>query len=75
MYKYANKSGNSCVDSYQIGDNYIIVSYTSGSVYAYTYRSAGVTNVETMKSYALLGKGLSSFIRENVKDRYSKKLL
>lgn len=74
MHKYPNLSGNSCITDYQIGDNYIIVFLNKGSAYAYTYSTAGVTHVETMKSHALLGRGLCTYIKENLKPKHARKL-
>ncbi len=73
MEYYANYSGNSGVETYETGTNFIIVGFNSGSFYEYTYASAGAGNVETMKSLAVSGSGLCSFIQRNVKRGYSRK--
>lgn len=74
MERYSNLNGDSGVSSYEIGLNYIIVGFTKGGVYEYTYTSAGMTNIETMKTLAIAGRGLCSFIRRHVKKGYSRKL-
>jgi hypothetical protein len=74
METYANRSGNSGVSAYQIGTNYILVQFTSGALYEYTYSSAGSGNIETMKSYALAGSGLCSFIKRYVNKGYSRRI-
>ena len=74
MERYANRSGDSGVSGYEIGSNYIWVEFTTGSVYEYTYSSAGSANVETMKGLATNGSGLNSFINKTVKFKYSRKI-
>ena len=74
MERYANLSGNSGVAAYQTGGDYIWVQFTSGAVYEYTYASAGASNIETMKAYALSGSGLCSFIKRYVNKGYSRKI-
>lgn len=73
MENYANRNGDSGVATYEIGNNYILVGFIKGGVYEYTYGSAGSSNVETMKSLAIAGRGLCSFIQKNVKRGYSRK--
>ena len=47
MEQYRNYGGGSNVKSYSIGDTYIKVSFNkSTKVYTYSYKSAGVENVE-----------------------------
>lgn len=72
MESYANHSGNSGVSTYEIGSNYIWVGFNSGSIYEYTYSSAGTSNIENMKSLARSGSGLNSYIMRYVKKNYSR---
>ncbi len=74
MQRYANLNGKSCVCSYQIGTNYILIGFTSGSLCAYTYSSAGREDVEEMKRFAIAGRGLGDYIGNHVQDRSSRKL-
>lgn len=74
MKRYANLSGNSSVSSFQIGDHYILVGFTSGSLCAFTYSSTGKAHVETMKSFALAGRGLGTYISQNATLKSSRKL-
>ena len=74
MKRYANLSGNSNVSSFQIGDHYILIGFTSGSLCAFTYSSTGKDHVEAMKGYALAGRGLGTYISQNVKLKSSRKL-
>lgn len=72
MQIYKNLDGNSSVRAFAIGDNYIDVKFASGRIYRYSYRSAGIANVEQMKRMAVEGRGLNSFIMRNVKEMYER---
>lgn len=62
MAFYENQAGDSPILAYEIGDDSITIKYNNGSVYQFTYHSAGSANVEQMKKYALFGHGLNGFI-------------
>lgn len=70
MEKYKNLSRDSSVYAYEIGMNYIDVQFNDGSIYRYSYKSAGSSNVEQMKRYAQVGDGLGSFIQRKVRKLY-----
>lgn len=74
MERYANLSRNSGVVGYDIGDEFISVRFSDGSVYRYTFLSAGRQNVEAMKGFATSGIGLNTFINKNVRNRYDSKM-
>ena len=70
MKRYTNLSGNSGVFEYDIGPDFVRVKFLGSSTYLYTYRSAGVENVEHMKRLAKDGRGLATFITRRVRDAY-----
>ena len=72
MQNYSNLCGKSGVRTFEIGSDFIKVMFSTGAVYAYTYRSAGVEKVEEMKSLALRGCGLNSFIMKYAKYNYER---
>lgn len=72
MQNYLNLSGKSGVSAFEIGSDFIKVMFSTGAVYAYTYRSAGMEKVEEMKQLALRGCGLNSFIMRHVKYDYER---
>jgi len=74
MEIYKNLGGNSNVRAYEIGSDSITVQFGDGSTYVYTYRSAGQGNVEQMKTLAVAGSGLNSFIKRLVKKGYEAKI-
>ncbi len=74
MTLYQNAGRDSGIRSYQIGPTSIIITFSNNASYEYTYQSAGGNNIETMKSLAIQGEGLNSFINNNVKFKYSRKI-
>ena len=73
MERYKNIDGDSGVYAYECGPDYIDVQFSStGKIYRYSYRSAGVENVEHMKILASIGTGLNAFINMVVKYLYEK---
>lgn len=76
MEIYKNQSEG--IESYEAGADYITVKFstpsrTGGTVYKYSYTSAGEENVEEMKRLAELGEGLSPFITANTRKLYESK--
>jgi hypothetical protein len=74
MENYLNLHRNSGVASFEIGDNFIIVEFNDHSQYLYNYASCGAGCVEQMKSLAIAGAGLNSYISRTVKKLYASKL-
>jgi len=73
MKNYANLGGNSNVQSYEIGDNYIAVKFKgTNKIYVYSYSIAGSKNVDLAKELAENGSGLNSHIMLNMKDDFEK---
>ncbi len=73
MQPYRNIAGDSGVTAYEIGPDYITIEFSDGSVYRYTYASAGAENVERMKGLAQAGQGLDTFISTTVSKLYERK--
>lgn len=74
MQLYKNSGGDSGVSTFEIGDDYIKVQFKDGSVYLYNNSSAGSQNIQKMKSLAINGEGLNSFINTHVREKYASKL-
>jgi len=70
MKRYANLSGNSGVQSYEISATRIRVKFVTGECYTYSHQSAGKETVETMKRLAGSGKGLSTYISRHARNAY-----
>jgi hypothetical protein len=73
LMRYGNRAGNSGVVAYEARRDCIRVKFVDGTIYTYTYRSAGRENIERMKVLARSGKGLSGFISTHVRDRFASK--
>lgn len=73
MQSYSDLGGNSGVEAFEIGADYIKVLFkTSSKVYTYSYSSAGREKVEQMKILALQGHGLNSYIMRYARNDYEK---
>lgn len=72
LINYKNIQGDSGVTAYEPGKDHIKVVFND-VVYLYTYKKPGKTHVEKMKKLAKDGAGLSTYISQNVKDKYEKK--
>lgn len=72
---YYDRDGDSGIDSYECGDDWIEVTFAKGKhrVYRYTYSSAGSLHVNTMKGLAVAGDGLNSYINLHVARGYDSK--
>lgn len=65
---------DSSVAGYKINNDSIIVEFTDGAQYIYSYDIPGKSKVEYMKELAINGKGLSTYITQNIKTSFAKKL-
>ncbi|MFW5703762.1 MAG: hypothetical protein ACOCXQ_02920 [Patescibacteria group bacterium] len=74
MQHYKNLGGDSGIEAYEYGQDYIIVQFKNGTIrnYKYTYASAGSSVIEIMKQLADQGHGLNSYIGTN-KPAYASK--
>ncbi len=74
MQKYANLSGDSGIDTFLITPSSIKVKFVKNpTVYVYTNQNPGAEHVNTMKRLAEAGKGLATYISQNVKKNYDHK--
>lgn len=74
MPKYQNIGGNSDIDSYEIADDSITITFRDGDQWLYNYQRPGADTVERMKLLAESGQGLRLFINTNVSKSYAAKL-
>jgi hypothetical protein len=72
MIQYKDLSGNSGVRGYEIKDHSIRVLFKNGKVYEYPASKIGYDNLAKMAELAKAGKGLATFINQNVRDDYIK---
>ncbi len=72
MQHYQNLSGKSGVSNYAISDDAILVEFRSGATYLYTEAQVGKTNFSAMQDLAKQGKGLSTFIAQQIRKTFMK---
>jgi len=73
LKRYRNLSGDSGVTDYEIGVDYIRVRFEDGRIYVYDYRRPGQHYVDEMKSLAVAGRGLSTYISQHARKGYARK--
>ncbi len=73
MKPYANRGGNSNIQSYEIGSDFIAVKFKgTPRIYIYSYGSSNSTDVERAKQLAEAGSGLNSHIMLNMKNDFER---
>ena len=74
MQQYRNSGGNSGVESYESGADYIKIKFKNiSSIYLYNYAVPGKTDVDRMNVLAESSSGLNSYINRYVKNRFYSK--
>ena len=73
MELYGNLNGNSGVSYYEIGLDFIRVQFHGPAIYVYDHMRPGRPYVEHMKSLAVAGRGLGTYINEYVQKSYARK--
>jgi hypothetical protein len=74
FHRYKNLSGDSKVARYEVQKDAITIRFTDHTIYRYTNQSAGPANIAKMKTLALAGKGLGTFVETTVKNGFLRKL-
>jgi len=74
MERYANRGGDSGVTAFEKDADSITVQFKDGSLYLYNGMRPGFQIVDRMKTLALSGQGLNSYISTTVKKNFFKKL-
>lgn len=73
MEPYLNLSGESGVTGYELGADFIRVRFQGGVTYRYGQTRPGPHHVARMKACAVAGRGLGTYISQNVRDLYESK--
>jgi len=72
--RYKNLSGHSGVKSYALGPSFIIVWFEDGRGYEYNDYLPGLEDVNQMKHLAQEGQGLATYINQNVRENYARRI-
>jgi hypothetical protein len=73
MHPYLDLSGDSGVDGYEDGVDWIKVRFKQGGTYLYDGDRPGPAHVEQMKRLARAGDGLATYINRYVRRNYSRR--
>ena len=73
MKRYKNISGESGVTAYEILEEGIRVQFISKDIYYYSYDSTGKKHIEKMKTLAKKGRGLATYISQNIREKFELK--
>lgn len=68
--RYKDLSGDGGIIGYMILKNKIIILFNNGYMYQYDEEMPGKEHVEPMKKLAIKGKGLKTYINQNVRGNY-----
>ncbi len=74
LQPYRSASPNSGITDFALLPHGIIVLFRDGSAYLYTDDTPGEEHVRNMRSFALAGRGLTTYINQNVRSRYAESL-
>lgn len=74
MKPYKNLSANSGIKAYETLPDGIKIEFADGSVYLYNTANPGLREVKVMKALAKKGIGLTTFINQQVRENFAKKL-
>jgi hypothetical protein len=72
--KYKNLSGNSGILAFELSPDSITIQFEDGKTYLYNNDHPGADAVKKMKLLAQKGKGLATFINQEVKGNFARKL-
>lgn len=73
MERYRDLSGNSGVDSFECGTDWIRVRFKSGGTYVYDRLTPGLHHIERMKALAQAGDGLATYITQHVRQNFARR--
>jgi hypothetical protein len=74
LENYNDFSGGGGITGYKFLHDGIILKFKSGDVYLYDDRKPGKEHVEQMKTLAKQGRGLTTYINQNVRENFKEKL-
>jgi hypothetical protein len=75
MKKYYGQSRDTGIEAFEIGTDNIILRFKDGREYLYSYVKPGKEHVEEMKKRAKSGNGLNTYVNQNVREKYEKKIV
>lgn len=70
MTAYRNRNGDSGVVAYALLEDALVVRFNDGATYLYGPSRPGRHHVGRMKSLAMAGRGLNTYINRYVREKY-----
>ena len=74
LENYSGFSSGGGVTGYKFLREGLILQFKSGDLYLYDYKKPGKYHIEIMKTLAKQGKGLTTYVNQNVRENYKEKL-
>ncbi len=74
MKRYAGRAGDTGIVAYEPEPEAIAVRFKNRYIYIYDYSTTGWAKVERMKQLAAQGRCLSTFISQQVRGAYARKI-
>ena len=74
MTRYRNRSGRSGIAAFAFMDDGIVVRFADGGTYLYGPTRPGRHHVGQMKSLAMAGEGLNTYISRYVREKFEAQL-
>lgn len=74
MRRYRDGQGDSGVLAFEVHEDAIDIRFKDGGVYRYSARQPGAAHVARMRLLALAGAGLNTYINQQVRERYERRL-
>jgi len=74
LNKYQDLSGGAGVTGYKVVSKGIILQFRHKELYLYDYSIPGKHHIERMKILAAKGKGLTTYVNQNIRANYKEKL-
>ena len=69
-----NHTGTANIEAFEIGDRQITVRFAEGGTYLYDQVKPGKVHVAQMISLARAGAGLATYINQQVRGNYARKI-
>jgi DNA-binding Xre family transcriptional regulator len=74
LKKYKGISGNNGITAYRILEKGIMLEFQYKDLYLYDYIKPGKKHVDQMKILAESGRGLTTYVNQNVRENYKEKI-
>lgn len=74
MQPYKDRTGDSGIAAYELGEGSITIEFHKGGVYLYNAERPGASHVHEMRKLAEFGDGLNTYINKFVRRNHAGKI-